>query len=48
MYFFLLNKTDATVVFLDSQSFRRLCGPLEEILKRNVSRYEKFVKKWHY
>jgi cAMP-dependent protein kinase regulator len=30
---------------LDSDSFRRLIGPVDDILKRNVARYEKYVKK---
>ena len=31
------------VVELDRDSFKRVCGPLEEILKRNSQRYAKFV-----
>lgn len=31
------------VAFIDRASFKRLLGPLEDILKRNTERYEKFV-----
>jgi cAMP-dependent protein kinase regulator len=31
----IICKTDATVVTLDRYSFKRLLGPIEEILKRN-------------
>ncbi|KAM3133382.1 hypothetical protein pb186bvf_014543 [Paramecium bursaria] len=41
----IVANSDAQVVYLDSESFRRLIGPIEDILKRNVSRYEKFLKK---
>ncbi len=36
--------TDVKVGFIDRASFKRLLGPLEEILKRNTSRYEEYVK----
>lgn len=36
-------ETDVSVVCLDRLSFKRLLGPLEEILKRNFARYEKFL-----
>lgn len=32
------------VATLDAQSFRRLLGPIEDILKRNSSKYEKYIK----
>ena len=32
------------VVSLDSKSFKRLLGPIEEILKRNSAKYEKYIK----
>jgi len=35
--------TDLSVVALDRLSFKRLIGPLEDILKRNFARYEKFL-----
>eukprot|EP01017_Pseudomicrothorax_dubius_P013268 TRINITY_DN1577_c0_g1_i1.p1 TRINITY_DN1577_c0_g1~~TRINITY_DN1577_c0_g1_i1.p1 ORF type:complete len:351 (-),score=142.75 TRINITY_DN1577_c0_g1_i1:143-1195(-) len=35
-------KTDLSVVALDRFSFKRLLGPLDEILKRNFARYEKY------
>jgi cAMP-dependent protein kinase regulator len=38
----VVAKTDCTVVLLDRHSFKRLLGPLEEILKRNLEVYENF------
>lgn len=35
--------TELSVVALDRLSFKRLIGPLEDILKRNFARYEKFL-----
>ena len=32
------------VVELDRDSFKRLCGPLEDILKRNEERYANYLK----
>jgi len=37
--------TSLDVVELDRDSFKRLCGPLEDILKRNEERYANFMKK---
>lgn len=33
------------VAFISQESFKRLLGPIEEILKRNISKYEKYVEK---
>lgn len=33
------------VAFISKESFKRLLGPIEEILKRNVSKYEKYVER---
>lgn len=30
---------------VDRESFKRLLGPLEDVLARNVSKYAKFVQK---
>ena len=38
----VVAKTQCTVVSLDRHSFKRLLGPLEEILKRNLSIYDNF------
>ena len=38
----VVAETDLTVVYLDRKMFKRLLGPLEEILKRNMSVYSKF------
>jgi cAMP-dependent protein kinase regulator len=35
--------TDCQLLFVDTEAFKRLMGPLEEILKRNAARYEKHV-----
>lgn len=35
--------TELSLVALDRLSFKRLIGPMEEILKRNFARYEKFL-----
>jgi cAMP-dependent protein kinase regulator len=32
------------LVSLDRGSFKRLLGPLEDILKRNAEKYTKFIK----
>ncbi|CAK87116.1 unnamed protein product (macronuclear) [Paramecium tetraurelia] len=37
-------KTDVVLLYCDFNSFRRLMGPLEEVLKRNVERYEKYLQ----
>ena len=31
------------MVCIDRDSFKRLLGPLDDILKRNFSRYEKYM-----
>jgi len=36
----VIAKTDCNVVSMDRHSFKRLMGPLEEILKRNMDSYE--------
>jgi cAMP-dependent protein kinase regulator len=38
----VIAKTECTVVSLDRHSFKRLLGPLEELLKRNMELYEQF------
>lgn len=37
--------TDLKVVWIDRASFKRLLGPLEDILKRNTERYNAYVSK---
>lgn len=37
--------TDIKVITLDRNSFKRLLGPIEEILKRNSEQYIKYVEK---
>lgn len=36
-------KTDCVLLMLDRSSFNRLCGPLFEIMKRNIDSYQKFA-----
>ena len=38
----ILAKTDCTLVSVDRHSFKRMLGPLNEILKRNVDLYTKY------
>ena len=40
----IICKTDCTLVSLDRHSFKRLMGPLDAILRRNMESYEKFSK----
>lgn len=35
---------DIEVAFIDRAAFKRLLGPLDEILKRNAHRYEKYIE----
>ena len=41
----VLAKGDCTVVLLDRHSFKRLLGPLDDLLKRNLEVYENFAIK---
>lgn len=41
----VIAQTDVTVAFIDRSAFKRLLGPLEDILKRNAQRYDTFVGK---
>merc|ERR1719199_1710788 len=36
----IIAKTDCKVLSVDRRTFKRLLGPLEEMLKRNVSKYQ--------
>lgn len=38
----VVAKTKLKVVSLDRQSFKRLLGPLDEILKRNMNAYKNY------
>ena len=37
-------KSDAKCIYLDRKSFKRLLGPLNKILKRNMASYMNFVQ----
>jgi len=39
----VIAKTDLKLASLDRMSFKRLLGPLEQILQRNFKNYEKFT-----
>ena len=39
----VIAQTDVTVVSMDRDSFKRLLGPLEDILRRNFHKYEKYM-----
>ena len=39
----VIAKTDCNLVCLDRHSFKRLMGPLEGLLKRNMDLYESFL-----
>jgi len=39
----IIAETDMTLLALDRMSFVRLLGPLEDMLKRNMKKYEKFM-----
>lgn len=39
----ILCKSDVKLVSLDRESFKRMIGPLEDILKRNEERYQKYM-----
>jgi hypothetical protein len=40
----VIAKTKLKVVSLDRSSFKRLLGPLDEIMKRNMNSYLNIVK----
>jgi len=39
----VIAETDLTLIAMDRDAFKRVLGPLEDILKRNFKKYEKFV-----
>jgi len=40
----IITTSECQVAWIDRAAFLRLLGPLEEVLKRNAEKYEKFVK----
>ena len=38
----IIARTECTCVSMDRHSFKRMLGPLENILKRNIDLYVKF------
>ncbi|MCQ2816630.1 MAG: cyclic nucleotide-binding domain-containing protein [archaeon] len=40
----IIAETDCNLVYLDRSAFKRLLGPLEDLLKRNTDKYSKYVK----
>jgi len=41
----VVSITELKCITLDRHAFKRMLGPLEEILKRNAEAYQKFVEK---
>ena len=41
----VIASADCKLVCLDRKSFKRLLGPLDTILQRNMSNYANYVKK---
>jgi cAMP-dependent protein kinase regulator len=41
----VIAKTNCKLLALDRMSFKRLLGPIENILKRNSDSYVKYMKK---
>ena len=41
----ILTQSDVAVLSLDRHSFKRLLGPLEDILKRNMNIYKEYTEK---
>jgi cAMP-dependent protein kinase regulator len=41
----VIAKTDCKLLSLDRLSFKRLLGPIENILRRNFDAYTKYIKK---
>eukprot|EP01017_Pseudomicrothorax_dubius_P015467 TRINITY_DN1781_c0_g2_i1.p1 TRINITY_DN1781_c0_g2~~TRINITY_DN1781_c0_g2_i1.p1 ORF type:complete len:377 (-),score=133.11 TRINITY_DN1781_c0_g2_i1:170-1300(-) len=39
----IIAKTDLSLVKVDRDSFRRMMGPLEDILRRNMTRYQQYM-----
>ena len=39
----VVSKGDSVVVSLDRHSFKRLLGPIEQIMKRNMEVYEQYA-----
>lgn len=40
----VIASSDCKLIMLDRKSFKRLLGPLDEILKRNIASYNNFMK----
>lgn len=40
----IICKTDCTLVVLDRATFKRMLGPIQDLLKRNTAIYEKYNK----
>ena len=39
-------ETDCRVVSIDRDAFKRLLGPMEDILQRNMDKYKKYLMQW--
>ena len=41
----IIAETDCNLVYMDRGAFKRLLGPLEDLLQRNAEKYKKFMTK---
>lgn len=40
----IMADNDLKVAYIDRSSFKRMLGPLQDLLKRNLDKYNKYVK----
>ncbi|CAK85233.1 unnamed protein product (macronuclear) [Paramecium tetraurelia] len=42
----VIAETEVKLIYLDRHSFKRMLGPLEDILRRNTDKYQKYEQYW--
>ncbi|CAD8047856.1 unnamed protein product [Paramecium primaurelia] len=42
----VVAQTEVKLIYLDRHSFKRMLGPLEDILRRNTEKYQKYEQYW--
>ncbi|CAD8053208.1 unnamed protein product [Paramecium sonneborni] len=42
----IIAETEVKLIYLDRHSFKRMLGPLEDILRRNTDKYQKYEQYW--
>ncbi|CAD8044763.1 unnamed protein product [Paramecium primaurelia] len=42
----VVAETEVKLIYLDRHSFKRMLGPLEDILRRNTEKYQKYEQYW--